>query len=273
MKRHNKKRNTAFLYETLIVELTKAMVYGDIQKKERISQVIKEGFTSGTALSRELQVYKSITDTEELDPYTAEKLIFECKSDYQKIDKRQVFSEQSNLINLINRKLSKNVYSNFVPGYRTLATISQIFNDDISTRQRVLLEKELLKQLTASKESQEEQKMVATDDLTYRTFVEKFNEKYGSILNEFQKKLLNNYIASFTNNDLELKVFLNEELGRITKSLESSLSIQEVKNDEAMIASTKKVLLMVEGMKAGDIEHQDIEKILKIQKLVEEVDA
>ena len=77
MKRHNKKRNTAFLYETLIVELTKAMEYGDTQKKERISQVIKEGFTSGTALSKELQVYKSITDTEELDPYTAEKLIFE----------------------------------------------------------------------------------------------------------------------------------------------------------------------------------------------------
>jgi hypothetical protein len=271
-KRHNKKRNTAFLYETLIVELTKAMVYNDQKRKQEISIVIKESFGRDQVLSKELQVYKSITETNELDPYTAEKLIFECKNDYNKLNKRQIFNEQSKLINLINRKLSKNVYSNFVPGYRTLATISQIFNDDISTKHRVLLEKELLRQLTAG-QSSTGQSIVATDDLTYQTFVKKFNDKYGETLNEFQKKLLNNYIASFSNNDLELKVFLNEELGRISDKLSASLKEEDIRWDPAMVESTKKVLAIVENFKTNDIESEEIEKILKIQKLVEEIES
>ena len=271
-KRHNKKRNTAFLYETLIVELTKAMVYNNQQRKQEISTIIKEGFGRGKILSKELQVYKSITDTNEIDPYTAEKLIFECKSDYNKLDKRQIFNEQSRLISLINKRLSKNVYSNFVPGYRTLATISQIFNDDISTKQRVLLEKELLRQLTGAPEA-DKKEIVPTDDLTYQTFVKKFNDKYAQTLNEFQRKLLNNYIASFSSNDLELKMFLNEEIGRISDKLADSLKTEEIGADPAMLKSTNKVITIVENLKTSQIEPEDIEKILKIQKLVEEIES
>ena len=34
--KHNKKRNTAFLYECLIKEMTKAVVRGELQKKQQI---------------------------------------------------------------------------------------------------------------------------------------------------------------------------------------------------------------------------------------------
>ena len=40
--KHNKKRNTAFLYETLIKELTKSVVEKDIDKKEKLNSLIKE---------------------------------------------------------------------------------------------------------------------------------------------------------------------------------------------------------------------------------------
>ena len=45
MKRHNKKRNTAFLYETLVVELTKSIVQKNQKRKKaqiKISQVAQE---------------------------------------------------------------------------------------------------------------------------------------------------------------------------------------------------------------------------------------
>ena len=54
--RHNKKRNTAFLYETLVKELTKSVVKKQHQRKERVIQIIKENFNKNTPLHRELQL-------------------------------------------------------------------------------------------------------------------------------------------------------------------------------------------------------------------------
>ena len=42
--KHNKKRNTAFLYECLVKELTKAIVQGNNDLKVKITEVIKENF-------------------------------------------------------------------------------------------------------------------------------------------------------------------------------------------------------------------------------------
>ena len=49
-KRHNKKRNTAFLYETLINEMTKAVVSGEKDKASKITNLIKNYFSDGGIL-------------------------------------------------------------------------------------------------------------------------------------------------------------------------------------------------------------------------------
>ena len=58
-----------------------------------------------------------------------------------------------------------------------------------------------------------EKEMKHIDNLTYKTFVNKFNDTYKNSLKENQKKLLTNYIISFSDNGLGLKSFVNEELG------------------------------------------------------------
>ena len=40
--KHNKKRNTAFLYESLVKELTKAIVRQQEERKGKIIKIIKE---------------------------------------------------------------------------------------------------------------------------------------------------------------------------------------------------------------------------------------
>ena len=45
--KHNKKRNTAFLFESLTKELTKAIVNKDEKTKQIILSVIKEHFRKG----------------------------------------------------------------------------------------------------------------------------------------------------------------------------------------------------------------------------------
>ncbi len=57
-KRHNKKRNTAFLYETLINEMTKAVVSGKKQKVSKITNIMKKYFNDGSVLKEEVDLYK-----------------------------------------------------------------------------------------------------------------------------------------------------------------------------------------------------------------------
>ena len=50
--KHNKKRNTAFIFEALIRELTKAIVAKDDDKKKLIVKLVRENFKGSSALAR-----------------------------------------------------------------------------------------------------------------------------------------------------------------------------------------------------------------------------
>ena len=52
--RHNKKRNTAFIYETLTRELTKAIVAKNKTRKKEVLVIIREHFEGDSPLAREL---------------------------------------------------------------------------------------------------------------------------------------------------------------------------------------------------------------------------
>ena len=58
--KHNKKRNTAFLYETLVREMTRAIVDKNLELKNEIMFIIKEHFQKNSLLYRELKLYKSL---------------------------------------------------------------------------------------------------------------------------------------------------------------------------------------------------------------------
>ena len=162
--------------------------------------------------------------------------------------------------------LSADVFSNFVPNYKNLATIAQIFNDDTPLQKRVLLEKTLIK-----KEEEEKSEMAPISDLVLRTFTGKFNERYNDELLEEQKQLLNRYITSFSDNGVELKIYLNEEVGRLKKEINESLQMKELAEDEEMLESTKKVLELVESFKKTKVDSKMLKKVLKIQTLVSEI--
>tara|TARA_R110000824_G_scaffold397911_1_gene601216 strand:- start:95 stop:928 length:834 start_codon:yes stop_codon:yes gene_type:complete len=272
-KRHNKKRNTAVLYETLLVELTKAVLSENNSQKQSILGLISKHFGSSTSLKQDLDFYRALAETKGLDRYTAEKLMFEVKNDREKfLDKKRLFNEQTSLINMMNRRLTRSVFSNFVPGYKSLATISQIFSSDVSTKNRVLLEKELMEQLVAELENQAAEKdIVQIDNLVYQTFTKKFNEKYGDTLLSEQKDLLNRYVMSFSDNGIALKLFVGSELERLREYLSMAVKTKEISSDPKMASSTKEVLLMVEGFKTHPVDEAMIKKVLKIQDLVKEI--
>ena len=73
--KHNKKRNTAFIYETLTRELTKAIVAKDPVGKKKVFSIIKEYFTGSSILTHELKLYRILLDTKSVQPRIAERLL------------------------------------------------------------------------------------------------------------------------------------------------------------------------------------------------------
>lgn len=267
--RHNKKRNTAFLYESLIQELTKAVIKQDMQKRENILSILKEHFSKGKLLHIEMSLYKTISETKGLSREIAEKILFESKVEYDVLPKDKIFKEQTRVINKINKNVGPSIFSNFVKNYKDLATISQIFNSSVSIKEKVLLEEEIISKMS-TKEKTEEKKMIPTDKLVYDTFVKKFNQKYGDSLLSEQKDLLTNYLVSFSDNGLSLKVFLNEELHRIRQELNNCLEIKEIKEDNTMLSKTKQIIENLELFRKKEFDQPMLSNLLKIQKFVNE---
>ena len=270
--RHNKKRNTAFLYETLVKELTKNVVNDNDSKKKHILSILKEHFKKDSLLGKELQLYKDVLESRGLDYDAAERILYEAKTVYARgFKNQQVYDEQSEVISKVNKELTKSVFSNFVPNYKDLATLSQIFNDELTVKKRVMLERQIIKDMT-SKEEVVKEKMKPIDKLTFKTFISKFNDAYSDLIKE-QRDLLTQYIYSFADNGVGLKVYLNEEIGRLKEKLEQSLTMEEISADLSMVESTKKVLSLIDGYKKENINEEVLERILRIQKLVEEIES
>ena len=268
--KHNKRRNTAFLYEILVKELTRTAIKNDKEKKQIIMQTIKEFFNKNSILGKELEIYKTLNETSALREKDAEKLLFEIKIMYRNtINPKNIYSAQSELISRINKNISSSAFSNFVPNYKNLASIFQIFNDQASIKSRVLMERQVVKSMMTKKGAQQEQKLPISNT-TLKIFSKKFNNSYGDLLSE-QKELLSKFVSSFKDNGLELKIFLNEEITRLKEEINNSLGFEDIKNDPDMALKTKNVLKILEGFKGKYITEDVLSRVLKIQQLVNEI--
>ena len=255
----------------LVRELTKSVIQKKSDYGIKISRIVKEHFGKGTLLKKELEIYKSLQENSGLQPYVAEKLIFEAKNQYSKLDKEQIFQEQSALIKKINKELTSDVFSQFVPNYKSIATIHQIFNSSLSPKKKVLLENVIFETLTAT-EKLVESKEKKVDNLVIKKFVERYNRQYETTtLHEEQKKLLQKYVMSFSDNGLDLNVYLNEEIGRLKDALSKSDSVKEIAEDKEMLDKSRTILNILESFKEEAVSGDMVKKVLRVQNLVREM--
>ena len=268
--RHNKKRNTAFVFESLMREATVAILKGDDKRKNIVLEIVKRHFKPDSELKKHFQCYKSLYENQDLDIHTSEKILREAKMASRLIDPQGLFRQQSALIGDINQELSPSVFGNFVPNYKTLATIDQIFSDRTSPKNRVMLEGVIVGNMVKRGAVDSEDAII--DDLTVRFFTDKFNEKYTDTLAEEQKQLLSYYITSFTDNAVGLKSFLNEEIGRLKDSLVSSANSSIFETDNEMSRKASRIVEKLNSFKKTEINDSVLLTILKTQELVKELD-
>jgi len=271
--KHNKKKNSAFLYEVLVLELTRSILRKDEEKRKKIASFIKESFRSNTEMYKELKLYHSIMNTTNTHPRTAERILSEVLKSRESIDKKKLLSEQNKVIRHIRNNLPEDTLSNFVPNYKSLATIYQIFNQSsrVPIKSRVLLENQVIKSMISPAQESGDKAMIPIDNLVYKTFTKSFNTQYSSELLQEQKDLLSKFISSFMDNGIGLKLYLNEEVGRLKKELKSSLATDEVSSDVEMVDKVNKIIETLEGYKQQEPQKKMIQKVIKIQSLVNEM--
>ena len=184
--KHNKKRNTAFVYEALIKEATVAVLKNDNERSKKAVDVIREHFSAESLLSKDLECYRSLYENQSLEQEISEKILKEASLAKRMINPDELFIKQTEIINVVNKTLSPSVFNNFVPNYKALATINKMFNTS-SPKEKVILETKIINDMCNTATINETE--VPVDNIVYKTFVNKFNEKYDNQLLEEQKSL------------------------------------------------------------------------------------
>lgn len=273
--KHNKKRNTAFLYECLVKELTLSVLKRNTARKKKILSIMKEFFVGASPLKDEIKYFNMILSETSLDAPTAERLLWEVKSQYwSNIRKNEVFRAQSALIKKINTILGKEVYNNFVPNYKRLATVNAIFNADLAPKDKVIFEGNTIKaMMSKDTDSESPDRREPIDNLVYKSFVGKFNEMYGDSLLAEQKDLVSRYIVSFQDNDVGLKIYLSEEISRLCEQINKHKSDDYLKEDQSMSEKVATILDILESFKEKTIDTGLVEDVLRIQQLVHEMSS
>ena len=94
--------------------------------------------------------------------------------------------------------------------------------------------------------------------------------KHTDLLEE-QKELLTRYIVSFSDNALDLKLYLNEEITRLKKILKKAKKVREIKADSDMLNKTDEIVQRLESYSKEPINEKLLFTVLKTQALVKEI--
>ena len=267
--KHNKKRNTAFLYECLMKELTKSIVRNEANKKNHIIKVIKEYFHKGSLLKQDLEVYYSILECKKMSKEFAHRFLFETRKDFHDLDRKEIFNKQTQLIKVINESISPQAFANFISNYKDIASVGTFFDSKMKAKSRLLIENRLVNHLTKDKPAKKEMKHI--DNLTYKTFINKFNKTYEKTLRKEQKNLLTNYIVSFSDNGLGLKSFLNEEISRLKKEVNNLCENEKNAENDALLTKLGRVYGKLQSFSKTPITEDLVKDVFYIQDLVKEV--
>lgn len=229
--KHSKFRNTGFLFELLVRQVTSDILSN---RKSIAEGLLKKYFNSKTELANELKLYQFIVNEKYNSENRAERFIDAVIDNRKKLDEKKILKEKYNLIKEIKENYQiADFLKSQVPNYKVLASVYKIFEFNLNTENAYdpkdfvntkfsLVEHLIAKPISNAKVVDKINEALKKEDkeirlLTYKMLVENFNKKYKS-LNERQKGILKEYINSFTNSE-NLKVFIANEVVVLNKAL------------------------------------------------------
>ena len=256
--KHSKFKNTGFIFELLVRQITSEIMSANKSVAERI---LKEHFNSKKELSKELKLYQYLINEKYNSESKAEKFIDTVCEARKRLDEAKLTKEKYNLIKVIKEQYGLEEFiKSPVSNYKALASIYKIFEVTTSNEQyeptdivnaRFTIAENIINSSIQNKDVKIKDAVLEEyrkqdDDLraiTYKLLVESFNKKYKN-LTPGQKDLLREYINNI-NDTGKLNKYISEEVTKLSTELKQiggkiSDKVTKIKLAET-IANIKKV--------------------------------
>jgi len=242
--KHNKIRNTGLLFECLLRQITSDVLNKD--QNSKAVNIVKQKFNENTELGKELALYNILITKKFKSDSKADYFINEVMKTRSDLNNSTLRREKYNLIKEIqsNYNLQK-FMSSKVPNYKVFASIYKLFEyNTLSPDEKTESFFNIVEHVTTEDKNIRLSETVKTlpDDedlriLTYKTLLEKFNQKYTK-LSGAQKNLLREYINNVSNtNSLKdtlksIVIELKKDLKTHSKKLQDK--VVKIKMQEAI---------------------------------------
>jgi hypothetical protein len=282
--KHNKKRNVGLLNEFFARYIAKAILEKRDSDIEQAKALYARHFQKGTELSRELRLFTNLFETRVESREAANSLLIQVKEACKLQSQARIDLEKTALLHEINQTFGEcNFFDQEIVEYRDYATIQVLLNhwrgrivtENLS--EAAQLEDKLLNRLVSKLPVAESKSLnmqeSEVDGLVVNLMIQKFNQRFGTMLNEEQKKLLRLYVFSKDN------VSSKEELIKLLEGLkEKSSKLLEtaiLRDKDAQKVKTKltevKQMLQETYQDTSNLDDSLVTFYMSISKLNEEL--
>lgn len=201
--KHNKKRNVGLVYELISRYLAEGILAGDDVKVTKVKTLAQKHFNRSTALYKELRLFRALSETRVPTKESAQALLEKVQGIAKLQSQTRLDLEKTALLHEINHEFGSGFFQSNIHDYRLFATIQVLLNE---WRGKTLfeniseiadLESKVLTHLTSEeKKSVVNLEEIASSDangLLLKIMAEKINNKFGSSLNEDQRRIVQLY--------------------------------------------------------------------------------
>ena len=280
--KHSKFKNTGFIFELLVRQITAEVM---ASSKSVAEKILKEHFNSKKELSKELKLYQYLINEKYNSESKAEQFINTILEARKKIDEKKLTKEKYNLIKEIKETYDLDEFiKSPISNYKTLASIYKIFETVTSDEQfdptnivssRFTIAENIINTSIENKDSKIKDAVLEEyrkqdDDLravSYKLLVESFNSKYKNLTDD-QKGLLREYINNI-NNTGKLNEYVSNEVTKLADGLKEVGSKISDKVTKIKLAETIANIKKIKSVKK--IKEQHLSAMMMTYELLKEL--
>tara|TARA_A100001515_G_scaffold99862_1_gene80733 strand:- start:190 stop:1044 length:855 start_codon:yes stop_codon:yes gene_type:complete len=279
MIKHNKVKNTAFLYECLTRQIT-SDVLSNVEPSPALD-IVKEFFRPTTILGKELVLYKALTSKKLKNEGKINYLVDSVLRERAKLNYSDMRRARYNLVKKITESYElKDFFRTRISNFKDIASVYKLFeiqhnsNPFEETEIRFIVMENLkdtdspkTEKTSVVEKFEKESKDLRL--LSYKILVDKFNQKYSN-LNESQRDLLKTYINNISNTST-LKEFMSEEI----KTLKEKISKIHPKIDDKVVSiKLKECLNVLKKLNKGNVVNEEqLITMMRFYNLLDEINA
>lgn len=210
--RHSKYKNTGFLFEILVRQITSDIISGtEAPVSERL---LAKYFNKNSELGKENALYQILVKEKQSDEGRADRIIDTVIGARRKLSEAKLRRQKFELVKEIKEHYPVDDFFRCkLENYTTLASVYKVFENAISSelyipsdvlKSKTTIIEAILRVPNSNKKSDDvvleyfKTQDFRTRNLSYQLFIENFNKKYSGLSLE-QKELLKEYIINVSN--------------------------------------------------------------------------